>query len=52
MYRGVGKAGGAGGALAVTGAPNIAVYLAVALGLFVVGACIWRTEMVLRKSDR
>ena len=52
MYRGVGKAGGVGGGLAVTGAPNVAVFLIVALGLVVAGAWIVRTEMVLRKNDR
>jgi hypothetical protein len=51
MYRTVGKGVGAGG-LAVTGAPNIAVFMVVALALVVVGAWIVRTEMVLRKTDR
>jgi hypothetical protein len=52
MYRGIGKAGGLGGALAMTGTPNIAVFLAVALGFVVVGVCLVRSELVLRKSSR
>lgn len=52
MYRGIGKAGGIGGGLAVTGAPNVAVFLALALGLVVTGACLLRSELVLRKSSR
>jgi hypothetical protein len=52
MYRGIGKAGGLGGGLAMTGAPNVAVFLAVALGFLVVGACLARSELVLRKSSR
>jgi hypothetical protein len=52
MYRTVGKAGGVGGGLAVTGAPNVAVFLVVALALVVAGAWIVRTEMVLRHTDR
>ncbi|HEV2636227.1 MAG TPA: hypothetical protein VGX23_13825 [Actinocrinis sp.] len=51
MYRTVGKTGGLGG-LAVTGAPNVAVFLVVACALVVAGAWIVRTEMVLRKSGR
>ena len=52
MYRGLGKAGGLGGGLAATGAPNFAVMLAIALGCLVVGVCLARTELVLRKSGR
>jgi len=52
MYRGIGKAGGIGGGLAMTGAPNVAVFLAVGLGLVVVGVCFVRSELVLRKSSR
>ena len=52
MYRGIGKAGGLGGTLAMTGAPNVAVFLAIALGFIVVGLCLLRSELVLRKSSR
>ncbi|HEV2344305.1 MAG TPA: hypothetical protein VGS97_09450 [Actinocrinis sp.] len=52
MYRSLGNAGGAGGALAVTGAPNVAVFLAVALALVVTGACLLRNATVLQRPGR
>jgi len=52
MYRGIGKAGGLGGGLAMTGAPHLAVFLVAALGFIVVGVCLVRSELVLRKSSR
>ncbi len=52
MYRGLGNAGGAGGALAVTGAPNLAVFFAVALALVVTGALVLRNVTVLQRRER
>jgi hypothetical protein len=52
MYRGIGKAGGVGGSLAATGAPNMAVFLAAALGVIVAGVCLLRAGTVLRKPKR
>ncbi len=52
MYRGWGKAGGAGAGLAATGAPYVAVYVGLALALVVIGACVLRGEILLRQPDR
>lgn len=52
MYRWWGKAGGAGAGLAATGAPYVAVYVGLALALIVLGACVLRGEVLLRKSQR
>jgi hypothetical protein len=38
--------------LAATGAPNLAVFMAIALGFAVIGACLLRTTTVLRQSER
>ena len=51
MYRSVGKAGGAG-ALAATGAPNVAVFLGIAFLTALVGVCLMRSAIVLRRSER
>ena len=40
------------GALAATGAPNVAVIVGFALGAVVVGACMVRSAVVLKRSGR
>lgn len=52
MYRSLGKAGGLGGGLAATGAPNVALTVAVALACVVVGVCLLRTAMMRRQVGR
>jgi hypothetical protein len=52
MYRGFGKAGGGGGPSPATGAPNVAVFLAITLALVVTGACILRNATVLQRRGR
>lgn len=50
----VGAIGGVGGmgALAATGAPNVAVIVGFALGTIVVGACMVRSAVVLKRPAR
>ncbi len=49
MYKKSAGAGGAGaaGALATTGAPNVALYIGVAIVLSIIGLCLYRTSVVL-----
>lgn len=50
----VGAIGGVGGvgALAATGAPNLAVLVGFGVGALVLGACMVRSAMVLKRSGR
>ena len=53
MYKIHVGAGGAGvGALATTGAPNVALYIGVAIVLGIVGLCLYRSSVVLGRGDR
>ena len=54
MYKKSAGAGGAGaaGALATTGAPNVALYLGVAIVLSIIGLCLSRSSVVLGRGDR
>jgi hypothetical protein len=54
MYKksiGAGGAGGAG-ALASTGAPDIALFLGVGAALILIGLCLYRSSVVLGRHDR
>ena len=54
MYKKSAGAGGAGavGALATTGAPDVALYLGVAIVLGIIGLCLYRSSVVLGRGDR